>query len=107
MSQGLLEFMEFEMSLDTGLHLFQLERLGYVIRPASLKRFDLVFLSDERAEKDNGSFRKRRGGFQPLAHLVTIHFRHVDIQQKQIWRILGCRRQCQPAPGKRSYLVPV
>src|SRR5450631_4359583 len=97
MSQGLLEFMKFEMSLDTGLHFFQLERLGYVIRAASLKRFDLVFLSVERAEKDNGSIGKRRVGFQPLAHLVTIHFRQVDIQQKQIWRILGCRR-----PKRRS-----
>ena len=59
------------MSLDTGLHLFQLERLGYVIRTASLKRLDLVFLSVKRAEKDRE--RRKAPGWLSTARTPRNH----------------------------------
>ena len=55
--------------------------------------------------KITGVAAELRVGFQPLAYLVTIHFRHIDIQQKQIRGILDSGRQGQSPPRKRTYLV--
>ena len=78
--QYLLQLVQFKVSIDTSLHLFHLERLINVVRTAAMKGFDLVFGGVERAEEDHGDGRKLWVGFQPLAHLVAIHLRHIDIQ---------------------------
>ena len=72
------------MRLDAGVQFFHLKRLGKVIHPADGKGLHLVQRFGESADEDNGNPVEIVIGLELFAHLVTVHLRHVDIQQDQM-----------------------
>ena len=84
------------MSFDTGVQFFHLKRLGDVIHPALGKGLHLVQLLGEGADEDDGNPLEIVVGFELFAHLVTVHLRHIDVQQDQV-RWIAPRRQAAPA----------
>src|SRR5262249_46492539 len=63
-----------------------MERFGYVVQAACFECLHFVEHLVECADKYDGDVLKIRVGFQLPADLVTIHLRHIDVEQYEIGR---------------------
>ena len=94
------------MSLDTRVQFFHLKRLGEVIHPAEGKCFHFVQLLGKGADEYDGNPLELVIGFEVFADLVSVHLRHIDVQQDQVRGIAPRRQQRQLAAGNRSDFIP-
>ena len=93
------------MSLDPRLHLLELKRFCDVIDAAGPESLHLRLEIVHCAEKDHRNAGQVRVALESPADLKAVHLRHVDVQQNQLGRVAGCRRQSQAAPGKRTHCM--
>src|SRR5262249_40389638 len=70
---ALLEMMDFKVSFDPGLDLFQLKRLRNVIDSATLESLHFVLSFAQCAKEDDRNLSKIRVSFKTLADLITVH----------------------------------
>ena len=95
-----------DVGFDAGQHLFEQERLGHVVRAADFERLDHVGPVGPRGHKDHGhSLRVFRRPELP-ADFVSVHARHVDVEQDQIGQVVldGLQRLATAADG--PHFVP-
>jgi hypothetical protein len=90
---------------DTRLDLLDVKGLGDVVEPTHGERAHLVHGFPVRADEDDGDGRQELVLLQFRAHLVSVHPRHVDVEQDEIGRIRFARQQGQPAAGDRPRAV--
>src|SRR5580704_841555 len=104
---GLLGPPQLEVGIHARLRFFELEGLGDVIDSAGLESPHLVFERVQRAQENHRNPGKEFAGLQPFADFIAVHFRHIDVQEDQVRRLLSRCRQREPASRKRPHLIVV
>jgi hypothetical protein len=99
--QMLGQFPEAQVESDPGHHLFWLERLGDIVDRPCVKPFHLLALIFQDADEDNGNGTRPFIRFEPAAHFVAVHARHLDIQQDEVREDRPDKPQRQLAVGGR------
>ena len=75
-------------------HFLGLKRLGNVIRAAKRKTFYLGLQIIQCRQKHHRTVGRLRVGFQALANLIAVHFRHHDIQKDDFRVVSVGKVQC-------------